>query len=367
MAKQPKIVVGLSGGVDSAVAAFRLKEAGFEVTGLFMKNWDNLDESKHCPYEQDLNDVTHIAQMLDIPLVLHNFTEEYWNNVFTHFLEAYRKGHTPNPDILCNREIKFKAMWEEAQKLGASMLATGHYADIIESDSKYYLHEASDRNKDQTYFLYAINPNILSSVQFPLAKLHKPDVRAIAEKLGLKVHNKKDSTGICFIGERPFRAFLQNYLPNQPGDIRDDAGVYRGKHYGLMYYTLGQRKGLSVGGQKDSPEAPWYVLGKKLSHNELIITQDPNHIGARVTTITVENPHWLTSPINTPFTAYARMRHRQPLVSCTITAFTEEQMTVRLTEPMPHVTPGQSLVLYQEGRCLGGGVIIHTDASFGVQ
>ncbi len=351
-----KVIVGLSGGVDSAVAALRLKEAGWQVEGLFMKNWEEDDEEGYCAAAEDLADARQVADALGIPLHTVNFAGEYWDRVFEHFLAEYRAGRTPNPDVLCNREIKFRAFLDHALGLGADRIATGHYARLSEGEPRRLL-QAADANKDQTYFLYMVPQQALRHTLFPLGDLIKPQVRWMAEAAGFANWRKKDSTGICFIGERRFRDFLARYLPARPGEMVTPEGEVIGTHQGLMYYTLGQRQGLGIGGVAGHPEAPWFVVAKELENNRLVVAQGHDHPLLYRNTLEAEQLHWPAgAPPATRFRCQARCRHRQPLQGCEV-EIRGDTMTVHFDQPQRAITPGQSVVLYDAGECLGGGII----------
>lgn len=351
-----KVIVGLSGGVDSAVAALRLKEAGWQVEGLFMKNWEEDDEEGYCAAAEDLADAQQVADTLGIPLHRVNFAGEYWDRVFEHFLAEYRAGRTPNPDVLCNREIKFRAFLDHALGLGADCIATGHYARLSEGGPRRLL-QAADANKDQTYFLYMVPQRALRHTLFPLGDLTKPEVRQMAEAAGFANWRKKDSTGICFIGERRFRDFLARYLPAQPGEMVTPEGEVIGTHQGLMYYTLGQRQGLGIGGVAGHPEAPWFVVAKDLENNRLVVAQGHDHPLLYRDTLEATQLHWPTgAPPATRFRCQARCRHRQPLQWCEV-EIQDNTLAVRFDQPQRAITPGQSVVLYDAGECLGGGII----------
>ena len=353
-----QIVVGISGGVDSSVTAYLLKQQGHEVQGLFMKNWEEDDDSEYCSAAVDLEDATQICTTLGIPLHTRNFASEYWDNVFHYFLEEYRSGRTPNPDVLCNKEIKFKVFLEQALELGASHIATGHYARVTFRDGYYRLLKARDTNKDQTYFLHALNQQQLEKTWFPLGELTKAEVRRLAEQARFANHAKKDSTGICFIGERKFKDFLSQYLPAQPGPMQTPDGKLMGQHDGLMYYTLGQRQGLGIGGDRDSSGDPWYVVGKKLEENILIVAQGHNHPLLFKSALDADQLNWIAeTPQQLPFRCMAKTRYRQPDQACTITQLDDDQCHVVFDEPQRAITPGQSVVFYQADECLGGGVI----------
>jgi tRNA-specific 2-thiouridylase len=327
------------------------------VEGLFMKNWDEDDGTEYCTARQDLEDAARVCDLLGIRLHQVNFAAEYWDQVFEYFLSEYQAGRTPNPDILCNREIKFRAFLDYARVLGADLIATGHYAGIEVCEGRHWLTRAADENKDQTYFLYAIGEKELSQSCFPLADVSKPEVRRIAAAIGLGTHSKKDSTGICFIGERKFRDFLARYLPAQPGPILDIHQNPIGEHHGALYYTQGQRKGLGIGGTASGSEAPWFVVDKDVASNTLYAVQGADHPGLFARTLVCEQIHWITSPPTPGTPLMARIRHRQPLQACQVT--NNDTGTVRVTfeSPQRAVTPGQSIVFYSGQRCLGGAII----------
>lgn len=353
-----KVMVGLSGGVDSAVAAKLLLDQGFEVEALFMKNWEEDDAEGYCSAEEDLADAQSVADQLGIPLHSVNFSHEYWERVFSHFLEEYRAGRTPNPDILCNKEIKFRAFLEHALELGATTIATGHYARVRQQGGQFQLLKGVDRNKDQTYFLHQLNQQQLSYARFPLGEIEKSEVRTIAESSGFSNAKKKDSTGICFIGERNFRDFLSQFLPAQPGEIQTPDGEVIGQHQGLMYHTLGQRKGLGIGGLANYSEEPWYAVAKDLKHNRLIVAQQKNHPLLMSREVTCEPIHWTgTPPAGLPFDCMAQHRYRQPDQACTISHTDHHSATIQFKQPQRAITPGQSMVFYQDDQCLGGAVI----------
>jgi len=352
-----RIALGLSGGVDSAVAALLLKQAGHHVTAVFMKNWDDDDDAGYCPAEQDLRDARDICERLDIELQTISFSAEYWNRVFSHFLEEYRAGRTPNPDILCNQEIKFHAFLDYALTHGAGAIATGHYARI-DNDGTTHLLRAVDRSKDQTYFLHTLNQTQLSHSLFPIGHLEKQEVRDLAARAGLRNHDKKDSTGICFIGERKFRDFLARYLPPRPGEIRTLDNEVIGEHQGLMFHTIGQRQGLGIGGRKVSSGEPWYVAAKDPEHNVLRVVQGVNHPALFHRRLHTGHLHWIAgSPPPLPLACTARIRYRQPDQPCLLSPAPDDGGIVEFREAQRAVTPGQSVVFYNGEVCLGGGVI----------
>jgi tRNA-specific 2-thiouridylase len=352
-----RIVIGMSGGVDSSVSAYLLKQQGFDVHGLFMKNWEQDDTELYCHSAEDVVDAKHVADAIGIPITSVNFAQEYWDRVFQHFLAEYKAGRTPNPDILCNTEIKFKAFLEHAKSLGADKIATGHYARVVEQNGEFQLHKAKDLNKDQSYFLHGLNQQQLSQAIFPLGEVEKPEVRKIAKDQSFKNADKKDSTGICFIGERKFKSFLQDYLPALPGDIVEiDSEKIIGKHEGLMYYTIGQRQGLGIGGVKDASEEPWYVVSKDLDNNRLLVAQG-EHPALYRDSLQVESIHWIGKAPTLPLQCFAKTRYRQPDQACTVMQ-SKSGYLVKFAEPQRAITPGQSVVFYNGTHCLGGGVII---------
>jgi tRNA-specific 2-thiouridylase len=380
MSKQ-RVVVGMSGGVDSSVAAWLLKEQGYEVIGLFMKNWEDDDDGQYCSTRQDWLDAVSVADVLGIDIEAVNFAAEYKDRVFAEFLREYQAGRTPNPDILCNAEIKFTAFLDHAMRLGANLIATGHYARVrrvskaltttanasgpnVESDNEYQLLKAFDSSKDQSYFLHRLNQAQLSKTLFPLGEYHKTEVRTIAARLNLPNAAKKDSTGICFIGERPFRAFLNRYLSYQPGPMKTTDDVTVGEHVGLSFYTLGQRKGIGLGGVKDYQSSegnsePWYVARKDVAHNTLYIVQGHAHPWLLSTDLQADKVSWIagTAPILATDFLTAKTRYRQADMACRYQATEADQLRLTFSAPQWAVTPGQSAVLYQDEICLGGGII----------
>lgn len=353
------IVIGLSGGVDSSVAALLLKEQGHSLTGVFMQNWEADADDPHCQAAEDLSHAKAVCDKLKIPLKTVNFARTYWENVFKYFLDELSAGRTPNPDILCNQEIKFKAFLNYAKTLGADYIATGHYARISQTANKTYLQKGLDNTKDQSYFLHRLNKYQLDNSIFPIGHLEKKVVREIAKNAGFITANKKDSTGICFIGERKFKDFLGEYLLAKPGNIETDSGDIIGQHQGLMFYTLGQRQGLCIGGQKKYPEAPWYVLVKNIERNTLIVGQDQNHRLLMGKTLLCSNVNWIADAPTLPLTCTAKIRYRQTDQSCIVEQITEQVYRVTFLELQRAITPGQSVVFYQDDICLGGGVIIN--------
>ena len=354
-----KVICGMSGGVDSSVSAFILQQQGYQVEGLFMKNWEEDDDTDYCTAAADLADAQAVCDKLGIKLHKINFAAEYWDNVFEHFLNEYKAGRTPNPDILCNKEIKFKAFLEyAAEDLGANYIATGHYVRRRGADDNAQLLRGLDANKDQSYFLYTLSSKQVGQSLFPVGDIEKPIVRAIAEDLGLVTAKKKDSTGICFIGERKFKDFLARYLPAQPGNIRTVDGDIIGRHDGLMYHTLGQRKGLGIGGVKGASEDAWYVVEKDLVNNELIVAQGHDHSALLSTGLIAQQLHWVDrQPIREPLRCTVKTRYRQTDVPCIIEPIDDESIKVIFDEPQIAVTPGQSAVFYLNEVCLGGGII----------
>ena len=349
------VVIGMSGGVDSAVSAMLLKEQGYNVIALFMHNWEEQDENGCCTAEQDFDDVKKVCDVIGIPYYSINFAKQYQERVFSYFLDEYKRGRTPNPDVLCNREIKFGPFLQYALTLGADYVATGHYCGIRHQDGKHYLLKAKDQTKDQTYFLNQLSQTQLERVIFPLADLEKVEVRQLAEKYGLVNAKKKDSTGICFIGERNFRQFLQNYLPNQPGDVVDMDGNKVGEHVGLMYYTLGQRRGLGLGGTKESQDR-WFVAEKDMENNRLIVSHGDESV-LMSTALLASSVNWIPQAPATTFKCFAKFRYRQGEQPVTVTILDDGKVRVDFDTKQRAVTPGQFVVFYDDEKCLGGGVI----------
>ena len=352
------IIVGMSGGVDSSVAALLLIEQGYHVEGLFMKNWEEDDTEEYCSAATDLADAQSVCDDLGIKLHTANFSSEYWDRVFEYFLAEYKAGRTPNPDIMCNKEIKFKAFLDHALNLGADYIATGHYARIDKSDSRVKMLKGVDNNKDQSYFLYTLGQYQLAHSLFPIGEIEKSEVREIARKAGFDTANKKDSTGICFIGERKFKDFLQRFLPAQPGEIITPEGEVIGEHHGLMYYTLGQRQGLGIGGLKTAKEAPWFVVDKKLESNQLVAAQGHNHPLLLNQQLTASQLHWIAGEAPAAeFSCQAKTRYRQTDQACHVSKQANGSYKVCFDEAQRAITPGQSVVFYQDDICLGGGII----------
>jgi tRNA-specific 2-thiouridylase len=360
MAKK-KVVIGMSGGVDSSVSAWLLKEQGYEVIGLFMKNWEDDDDSEYCSSRQDWIDAASVADVVGVDIEAVNFAAEYKDRVFAEFLREYQAGRTPNPDVLCNAEIKFKAFLDHAMKLGADLIATGHYARVREVDGRFELLKALDWTKDQSYFLHRLNQAQLSKTLFPLGEIPKTEVRKIAEQIGLPNAKKKDSTGICFIGERPFREFLNRYLSYKPGPMKTPDGTTVGQHVGLSFYTLGQRKGIGLGGMKSYQNAEgtadaWYVARKDVVNNTLYVVQGHDHPWLLSDSLVAGQTSWIAGEAPAPGPLFAKTRYRQADVSCRI-SMAGEEFTLQFDQPQWAVTPGQSAVLYQGEVCLGGGII----------
>ncbi|WP_050615871.1 tRNA 2-thiouridine(34) synthase MnmA [Bacillus testis] len=357
MTKSPKdtrVVVGMSGGVDSSVAALLLKQQGYDVVGIFMKNWDDTDENGFCTATEDYEDVMKVCEQIGIPYYGVNFEKQYWDKVFTYFLDEYRAGRTPNPDVMCNKEIKFKAFLEHALNLGADYLATGHYARVEYRDGEYKMLRGIDDNKDQTYFLNQLTQKQLEKVMFPLGHLPKTKVREIAAEAGLATAKKKDSTGICFIGERNFKEFLSSYLPAQPGNMETMQGEVKGKHDGLMYHTIGQRHGLGIGGSGE----PWFAVGKDLERNVLFVEQGFHHEALYSTSLEANQISWVSDkPKASEFKCTAKFRYRQTDSGVTVKILDENRVEVIFDEPVRAITPGQAVVFYDGEECLGGGTI----------
>lgn len=356
MFKNAHVIVGMSGGVDSSVTAFLLKKAGYRVEGIFMKNWEDDNTHNPCPAALDYTDAQAVCEQLGIPLHRVNFAEQYWERVFSHFLDEYRAGRTPNPDILCNKEIKFRAFLDYAKQQGADFIATGHYVRT-KKESATQLIKGCDPDKDQSYFLHALSESQLAQSLFPLGELYKKEVREIAYKLGLKNHAKKDSTGICFIGERKFKRFLNDYLPAMPGEIAAIEGEVIGYHDGLMFYTIGQRQGLQIGGLKGKSELPWYVVGKDLQRNRLIVAQGEDHPALFKDSLIATSIHWINQSPSLPIKMKAKTRYRQADQICRIERMDSYRYQIYFDLPQRAITPGQSIVFYKDDICLGGGII----------
>lgn len=355
-------IVGMSGGVDSSVAALLLRDAGHDIAGLFMQNWAE-DGSGDCRAEDDRRDAVAVAGRLGIPIHFRDFSSEYWDGVFTHFIAEYAAGRTPNPDVLCNREIKFRHFLDAAHDLGADRIATGHYARVQRERAHWQLLRARDRNKDQSYFLHQLGQQQLAATLFPLGDLPKSDVRAIARDAGLPTAEKKDSTGICFIGERDFRSFLARYLPAREGEMRTPDGRVIGHHPGVFYFTLGQREGLQIGGVRGFDAAPWYVVGKDVGDNVLFVAQGADTAYLRSSRLWSETAHWIAgAPPAQRFRCTAQTRYRQHEEPCDVSIDDNGQLDIHFDRPQRAVTPGQSVVLYAGEVCLGGAVIARTDA-----
>ncbi len=353
-----KIIIGMSGGVDSSVAAYLLVEQGFKVEGLFMKNWEEDDDDDYCSASVDLADAQKICDQIRIPLHTVNFSSEYWDRVFEYFLIEYKSGRTPNPDIICNKEIKFRAFLNHALTLDADYIATGHYANCVINDNKASLYKGLDKNKDQSYFLHTLDQLQLSKSLFPLGKLEKTEVRNIARQHNFDTFDKKDSTGICFIGERKFIDFLKNYIPSQHGEIRTLDNKKIGEHEGVMFYTIGQRQGLGIGGQRTRSEEPWYVTYKDIDSNCLYVVQGHEHESLYHSKIITQGFHWIAgAPPISLSNLSAKIRYRQNDQACSINLISDESYEVSFNEPQWAITPGQSVVLYQGDKCLGGAII----------
>ena len=353
-----RVIIGMSGGVDSSVAAWLLREQGYQVEGLFMKNWEQDDNNGYCAAALDLADAQAVCDQLGIHLHTVNFSETYWQRVFSHFLNEYENARTPNPDVLCNKEIKFNAFLQHALELGADFIATGHYAKVKIMGDRGELYKAKDREKDQTYFLHAVDPAALAKTIFPIGDYLKTQVRAFAKELNLVTQSKKDSTGICFIGEKRFKTFLNEFILARPGDIQSTSGKILGRHDGLMFYTLGQRQGLGIGGMQQSSEEPWYVVDKITATNTLIVAQGKNHPMLYSQGLICGPIHWLADFKDAlPLTCYAKTRYRQAEQACVISPASDQQHCVLFSVSQRAVTPGQYIVFYEKNQCLGGAVI----------
>lgn len=351
------VVVGISGGVDSSVAAAKLLEEGNKVTGLFMKNWEEDDDAEYCAASEDLADAEEVCKQLGIPLRTINFAHEYWERVFQGFLEEYRNGRTPNPDVVCNKEIKFKEFLNWAMHLGADYIATGHYARLEKRDHSWVLLKGCDSHKDQSYFLHTVGQDALRLAKFPIGEMHKSQVRSTARQLGLATHDKKDSTGLCFIGERRFSDFLSRFLPKQTGQIKTLHGQTVGTHQGTFYYTIGQRRGLGIGGLKDC-DAAWYVADKDIAQNIVYVVQGRDHPALMKRIVLAENLHWISEMRqDMPLHCTAKTRYQQAVQNCAIVEMDADHARIEFAELQWAVAPGQSIVFYQQDICLGGGII----------
>lgn len=354
MNKNVRVVVGMSGGVDSSVTALLLKQQGYDVVGVFMKNWDDTDENGVCTATEDFKDVVKVCNQIGIPYYSVNFEKEYWDKVFTYFLDEYKKGRTPNPDVMCNKEIKFKMFLDYALSIGADYVATGHYARVRTINGRTELLRGVDNNKDQTYFLNQLTSDVLEKIMFPLGHLQKNEVRKIALENGLATATKKDSTGICFIGKRDFKTFLSEYLPAQPGEMQTLSGEVKGMHDGLMYHTIGQRHGLGIGGEGE----PWFVVGKNLEENVLYVEQGGEHTALYATSLVASELNWVNEETLQPtFTCTAKFRYRQQDSEVTVTLLDNNQVRVDFSQLERAITPGQAVVFYDGDICLGGGTI----------
>ncbi|RJS95087.1 tRNA 2-thiouridine(34) synthase MnmA [Salinisphaera sp. Q1T1-3] len=358
---ETRVIVGLSGGVDSSVAALRLLEAGYQVEGLFMFNWGE-DEAGRCQAADDFDDAAEVCAALDIPLHRADFSAEYKSRVFQYFLDSYAAGRTPNPDVLCNREIKFDAFMHHAERLGADLIATGHYARLDHDAGQTRLLRGRDPGKDQSYFLAAVPMVALSRTLFPIGEIEKSDVRTLAKQAGLPVHDKPDSTGVCFIGERDFEGFLRQYLSGRAGPVRVSGGALAGRviaeHAGLIYYTIGQRRGLGLGGVAGAAQAPWYVVDKDLSSDTLWVSQDTRHPALEQTALVAAAPHWLIQPPAEPMRCQAQVRYRQQAIDCLVAPQADGHVAVTFDRPPRAITPGQYVVFYDDDHCLGSAEII---------
>jgi len=363
--RENHIIIGMSGGVDSSVAALLLRSSGASLAGMFMQNWEEDERFGECHAERDRADALRVCAVLEIPFHTRNFASQYWDQVFAHFLAEYRAGRTPNPDVLCNREIKFKTFLEQARSLGAERIATGHYARTDCVDGRYRLLRGLDADKDQSYFLHALGQEQLAATLFPVGALPKTEVRRLAREARLPTHAKKDSTGICFIGERDFREFLGRYIPAQPGEMRTPDGVRIGEHDGVMYYTLGQRGGLRIGGRRNSGGEPWYVVGKDVGANILYVAQGRDNRWLQSTRLRCSNANWISAQApSAQFACTAKTRYRQADQDCRVT-IKGESCLVEFEDEQRAVTPGQSVVFYRGEECLGGAIIETTNAAFG--
>lgn len=352
-----KVIVGISGGVDSSVTALKLQQQGFAVEALFMKNWDEDDGTEYCTARTDLEDALRVCDTLNVELHTVNFAKAYWDNVFEHFLAEYQAGRTPNPDVLCNREIKFKVFADYAEQLGADKIATGHYARTAQSNGETHLLKGLDNNKDQSYFLHSVDQSQLAKTLFPIGETDKSEVRDIAKKAGLVTHDKKDSTGICFIGERRFSDFLEQYIKPDPGIIINENGQTMGEHNGLMFHTIGQRQGLGIGGVAKASQAPWYVAEKNIEKNCLLVVQGNDHPLLFSSSLSAIDPHWINNPPLLPYRCQAKTRYRQADQACTINHDTDGKLLIKFEVPQRAITPGQYVVFYNDNHCLGGAVI----------
>ncbi len=353
-----KVIVGMSGGVDSSISAYLLKQQGYDIEALFMKNWDDGKNDKNCSWEEDVEDALNVCEDLDIPINTIDLTEDYWDKVFQLMLNDFKAGLTPNPDVLCNQEIKFKIFMGHALELGADKIATGHYARIDADTFGNELKKGIDENKDQSYFLCRLNQIQLSRSIFPIGDMKKEHVRGVARMLNFSIHDKKDSTGICFIGERPFKEFLSQYLPSNPGLIKTINDEVVGEHDGVYFYTIGQRQGLGIGGIKGALNMPWYVVNKDLNSNTLIVAQGEDNRQLYSRGLHASNLHWVTSqPVEYPLHCHAKTRYRQPDQACVVTRIDDDKINVSFDMPQKAITPGQYVVFYDDDRCLGSGVI----------
>ena len=356
------VVVAMSGGVDSSVAALRVKRAGFKCSALFMKNWNEPSDDGRCNWEDDVADALGVCDHLDIPINTIDLSRTYWDQVFEDFLAEYRQGRTPNPDVLCNREIKFKAFLDAARTIGGDLIATGHYVSSDTVNGRRRLLKGTDRTKDQSYFLYTLGQVPLAASLFPVGGLEKTEVRRLAREAGLATHEKKASTGICFIGEQRFREFLSRYLPSQPGQVITLEGDVIGNHHGAVYYTLGQRQGLGIGGVRGADELPWFVAGKNLESNELVVVQGHDHPALMRTVLIADKLSWVAgNACSMPFRCKAKTRYRQTEQACEIERIDGGRAEIRFDKPQRAVTPGQSVVFYDEDVCIGGGIIDATE------